>query len=104
MPTDIPHFDYPFRFGRDGHVATVEQDSPDEVRNCVIAILLTEAGARLDLPEFGRPPVVFEDTRTIPAGIEAALSRWEPRAKYVLTRDEIRDLTQTIHVAPTLGD
>ena len=52
--SDIPHFDYPFRFVN-GHARCVEQDSADEIANAALAVLKTPPGFRAELPDFGCP-------------------------------------------------
>lgn len=98
----VPHFDYPFRFGANGHAITIEQDEPDEVRNCVVAILKTPAGSRLDLPAFGAPDQTFREGGVDGNTILSVLRRWEPRAEYAMDVQEIRNLAQTVTVTPML--
>lgn len=78
----IPHFDFPFRFVS-GHAAVADQDSTEDVTNCVEAIMLTPVGSRIEMPDFGIPDPTFQlqplDFSTI---IEAVLEN-EPRASVV---------------------
>jgi len=60
--TDIPHFDLPFRmqyYSGVPHAVEVEQDTNDDVFNCVVAIVRTHEGFRPEVPEFGLPDQVF---------------------------------------------
>jgi hypothetical protein len=98
----VPHFDYPFRFGAAGHAVTVEQDEPDEVRNCCLAILKTPIGARLDLPAFGTPDQLFREGGVDGNTILSVLRRWEARAEFAMDVQEIRNMAQTVTVTPTL--
>jgi hypothetical protein len=58
--TFVPHFDLPFRFQADGHPAVAEQDTLEDITNCVLAILLTKVGQREDLPDFGVEDLAFD--------------------------------------------
>lgn len=103
--TDTPHFDIPFRFAPGGGPALVqEQDEFEEVRNSVIAVLSTEEGTRLDVPDFGIPPQTFREGGVNTNAILAALRRWEPRAEVILGVDEIVKMAQTIHVSTLRSD
>jgi hypothetical protein len=95
---DIPHFDYPFRFGRGGSAVTVEQDSAEEITNAALAVLKTERGFRQELPDFGIDSPMFREGGVSEQGIKHALDVWEPRANYTLDASDIRDLAQTVNV------
>jgi phage baseplate assembly protein W len=97
-----PHFDYPFRFGADGHAICLEQDDPDEIRNCVVVLLKTPIGTRMDVPDFGVPEQLFRMGGIREEIVLNALRAWEPRAAYTMTLDTIRDLAQVATVYPTL--
>lgn len=79
MSYNTPHFDLPFRLaGRS--FATVEQDTIDDVANCVVAALRTHVGWRPEMPEYGTPDIAF---RTQPLDLQeiiAQIVRNEPRA------------------------
>jgi phage baseplate assembly protein W len=83
----VPHFDLPFRFLSTGHAATVDQDTLDDVSNCVEAIMRTLQGERNDNPSFGIPDPTFQ-LQPIDVGliIEAVLQQ-EPRASLVMEQD-----------------
>lgn len=77
---NVPHFQMPFHIGPDGSPSCVEQDTVDDVAQCVLAIIKTPVGTFPDLPAFGTPELLFH------AGIDssafrATVERWEPRAK-----------------------
>jgi phage baseplate assembly protein W len=82
--TDVPHFGYPFRF-KGGQAVVVEQDSPEDVENCVLAILKTRQGTRLDVPGFGVRELEFVKDSVRLKYIQDALNSWEPRAEYDIT-------------------
>lgn len=85
----IPHLDLPFRFVSDQGsltVATVEQDTIDDVANCVQAVLRCPTGFRPELPEFGLDDLTF---RMLPIEMQEILDavlRWEPRAQITMEK------------------
>lgn len=92
---DTPHFNIPFRLRATG-AETVEQDSIDDVANCVVVIVSTPIGWRDDNSDFG-----FNDLamRRQPIGTEeiaAQISDQDPRALLIVEespdmRDELID-------------
>jgi phage baseplate assembly protein W len=75
---------FPPRVGPDGRVAW--SAGPDNIREAIQVVLLTEPGERLQLPEFGGRlrSVLFEPNtvttrRTVQEQIDRALRLWEPR-------------------------
>jgi phage baseplate assembly protein W len=78
-------------------VATVEQDSEEEILACVEAVLSTRIGSRLEEPEFGIPDQLFELLPPNPNvdDVLAAIELWEPRAR-VLGEAEVEELTQRV--------
>jgi hypothetical protein len=87
MPTrqqDVqnPHFQLPFRFGGiNGGAFMNEQDSGEDIVDCVKAIIGFPVEAREDMPEFGIPDLLFRQSREVIIGqVRAALDRWEERA------------------------
>lgn len=93
----IPHFALPFRF-EGGSAAVVEQDTEDEVAQCVEVLVSTPVGSRIeDLPEYGIVDPAFVpviDTGTI----LDALETWEPRAVATLAvdTDALDELVQRV--------
>jgi hypothetical protein len=81
--SDVPHFSLPFRFANP-QVATSEQDSLDEIADCVLAILVCPAGFRVELPAFGLPDPTFSMPVPSTDAIRTAVETWEPRAAVVL--------------------
>lgn len=101
MSNLVPHFDLPFRLVTSEGIqvpATVEQDSLEDVVNCVEAAMRTDKGSRSDLTTFGVSDPTFQvlpiDTTQVIAEIEAH----EERATMVLTQepDRIDSLVSTI--------
>lgn len=75
---------FPVRLGPDGRVAV--SAGPDNIRESIRVILLTEPGERLQLPDFGGgagrflfEPNTVGTRRRVQERIEASLRRWEPR-------------------------
>lgn len=77
---------FPPRLGPDGRV--LWSSGPQNIRECIRAILLTEPGERVMLREFGGGlkrflfmPNVVSTHRLIEESIIQALGRWEPRIR-----------------------
>jgi hypothetical protein len=81
--TDVPHFSLPFRFAPVAAVS--EQDSLDEVADCVYAVLICPVGFRVELPAFGLPDPTFSSPGPDLDVIREAVETWEPRAGLVLS-------------------
>lgn len=75
----IPHFDFPFRFVN-STAAVVEQDSLEDITNCVTAIAATVQGERIERPSFGIPDPTFDRQPLDLQGILQAVTDGEPRA------------------------
>jgi len=86
----IPHLSAPLTLGRNGAFVVNEQDSVDDLAECVAALLATPVGSRIEVPDYGvdRAEFVGPD----PGAIIAAAAEWEKRV----------DLT--LDVATGLGD
>jgi phage baseplate assembly protein W len=86
-PRTAEHLSVPLR--RDGsRLATVPQDSPEEVEQCVAAILRTQPGHRDDLPEFGTPDQAFQRGGVDLDVVVQAVEDWEDRAPVELMRED----------------
>jgi phage baseplate assembly protein W len=104
MAVSTPHFAVPLRVGRS--VDVVEQDSVEEIEQCVTTILGTPVGSLIDEPELGRPDETFELLGPNPSAsqILSAIDRWEPRAA-VVGEARIEELAQkTVTVRSGLND
>lgn len=94
----VPKFRWPFQMQPlNQGAAVVEQDSVQEVAQCVYAILATEEGTRPELPDFG-----LEDSAFKLGGLDLELIRdvaeeWEPRAD-LLTESTWSQLLQEVKV------
>ena len=93
--TDLPHFSQPFRFQRDAlgamSAAVTEQDTPDEIADCVEVTIRTAQGDRATLPEFGRPDTLefALDRELAQAQLEQALNDAEPRADELVRAGDV---------------
>jgi hypothetical protein len=81
--TVVPHFALPFRFANP-QAAVSEQDSLDEIADCVYAVLVCPVGFRVELPAFGLPDPTFSMPSPDLDEIRGAVETWEPRAAAVL--------------------
>ena len=93
MAPIVPHFSLPFRFvtQEDGtkSAEAVEQDSYNDLRCCVEAIIRYEKGSRSELPEFGIIPLEFSSNLIDTDPLLSDLQEWEPRAEIEIPDAEI---------------
>lgn len=83
-----PHFAVPMTLLPDGTVKVTEQNSDDEIMDCIKTILAYPIGSRVEAPEFGVPGMAFlEINQDIPNRIRQVLANWEPRADLVFSDD-----------------
>lgn len=80
----IPHFDLPFRITLNHHAAVVQQDTVEDVTNCVNAILRTTRGTRYYVPLFGIDDPTFQIAPIDLVAIENQVAESEPRAHMIL--------------------
>lgn len=83
----VPQFDFPFRFAADGLATVVEQDSVDDIANCVEAVLRTRVGDRLEFPEFGSMDLQFMEQPIPVEQLAAQIRQWEPRVDLLIEQD-----------------
>jgi predicted component of type VI protein secretion system len=95
--TDIPHFALPFRFATP-HAAVNEQDSAEEITDCVYVALVCPQSFRDELPDYGLPDPTFASPLIDVDTIRETVTRWEPRATLQLDADAITvdELTQNL--------
>lgn len=103
MSQPIPHLAFPFTIGEDGTAEVVEQDSLDEVAQCVQVLLSTPQGSRVVVPSYGVPDPTFVGLDE--ATVEQAVSDWEPRAEVAVSigQPPANAVSVTVAVA-TQGD
>ena len=86
---DTPKLSYPFRFNAAGSQAiVVEQNSQDEIIDCVEVLLSTELGERQEVPDYGVPDQTFRQGGASTEAIEEAIRTWEPRADVDIERTD----------------
>lgn len=100
--SDVPHFSLPFRFVAPD-AATSEQDSLDEITDCVLAALLCPQGYRVELPPYGLPDPTFAQRVDVDE-IRSTIEAWEPRAAAVLAErpDAFDELIAHVQVNVTI--
>jgi phage baseplate assembly protein W len=84
---EVPHLRWPLR-GAAHRLQTVEQDTIDDVRQCVRVLLVTPLGARPLAPEIGVEDPTF--TAGVDAEVLAAeLEEMEDRASVTVIADQV---------------
>lgn len=76
----VPQFDVPFRIGKNGQVATVEQGSAEEVGAQIYNVIACPQGAKLNDPTFGIPSPLFAAMPLDTSGIANAVQAQVPGA------------------------
>lgn len=96
---EVPHFAHPFSVSG-GVIAEVEQDSVEEIEDCVEACLRTPVGTRIDEPEYGIPDEIFTQLSPNPS-VEVylnAVEEAEPRA-HLIGEGAVEDMTKRITIS-----
>lgn len=95
----VPHLAIPFGLDTAGAALVVEQDTVDEVAQCVRVLLGTTQGTRQVVPDYGIPDPTFTGIQT--DVVEQAVADWEPRAvvSVVIADPPDRNLAVTVGVA-----
>lgn len=86
----IPHLSWPLTLNSNGSFAALEQDSVEELAQCVAVLIVTPAGSRMEAPDYGSPRPEFGAVDA--AATYAAVLEWEPRVD--LTLDVVAGLGQ----------
>ena len=99
---DIPHFDLPFRY-LNAQPVVVEQDSEEDVLNCVEAIVRTPVGERPELPTFGSDDWLFSIQPIPTMALINSISEQEPRAMATVEQepDAFEDLAAKVRISVT---
>lgn len=103
----IPKLRIPFDFEEGhGHFARIEQDSEEEISQCVEAVLRTPLGSRVDEPEYGIPDAAFTQGDVDLGRIGQAVREWEPRAAFGIDEEYLAEELRHIRVnlSQTLED
>jgi hypothetical protein len=101
----IPHIAWPLRLTDDGTLAVVEQDTIEDVRQCVRVLRRTPLGARPLAPLVGVPDPTFS-AGVDPEDLEERLEdedTGEPRAEVTVTATPIENGRQRIRIAVQLA-
>jgi len=100
----IAHFAFPFTLAGSSF-AVVEQDSSDEIVQCVEVLLSTTRGQRVELPEYGIGDPLFKDSVDVQDALNA-IADWEPRASVVINTniDSVDELVRHVRVQVEEGD
>jgi phage baseplate assembly protein W len=98
--TDIPHFDLPLHI-TGSSFTEVEQDTLDDITNCVVAALLTPIGSRKELPDFGTTDLTFQ---VQPVDVQTLINQvalHEPRVSLFIEQhpDRIHELIAAVKIA-----
>lgn len=97
--TDIPHFKFPFSLTPAGdRTQMTEQDTDEEIMDCLQVLLSTVQGERIDLPEYGVQDQTFRQNGVDVGHVLQQIRRFEERADTVLETEPIEDLVQRINV------
>jgi phage baseplate assembly protein W len=94
--TLIPHFALPFRIDGVRGAVVHEQDSEEEIMDCIETILRFDTGHRPERPEFGIPDQTFAMPEPDVTLVEAALVEWEPRIEMDVSPPVLDRLDQLI--------
>lgn len=95
-PPTIPKLKVPLRMGVHG-LATVEQDSVEDVAQCVYMLLATPRGSRLEEIDYGVEEVIWDGFPPDLSEWLAQIAIWEPRAE-VETQAELEELLELVTV------
>jgi phage baseplate assembly protein W len=98
--TVSPHFSLPLRFNRNTFVVS-EQDSEEEILDCIELILRYTHGDRPEKPTFGLPDQTFASPNPNEDLIRASLAEWEERVGTEIGHtilDKLNPLIQSISV------
>ena len=94
---DIPKLEVPMSF-LNGKARVVQQDSQQEIEQCVEAVVRTTEGEREDYPTFGIPDMVHGDVDVV--AVRVAIEEHEPRADFLIGTDDetLADYVGTIQI------
>lgn len=98
----IPHLALPLKMRFDNvGFAVNEQDSLEDIVDCVETILRFPSGFRIDVPEFGTPDQAFHARGASGIEIKTAILEWEPRADILVDaeQDAMDELISRVQVS-----
>jgi hypothetical protein len=96
----VPVMSWPFRMGgvNASEIAYIEQDSGQEIAQCVGMVFSVRRGDLVDEPQLGISDPSFVAGGLTEAALVAAAQEWEPRAAINFSRDEIKGIAQTMGI------
>lgn len=94
---DVPKIRMPFRVVGPG-IELTEQDTIDEIGQCVYTVLATEVGSRVEEPEFGITEQAHRKLGADKDEIAEAVEEWEPRATVNEIDEEWAEIKQRVGV------
>lgn len=89
MPDQPQHLKFPLQLV-DGHFATVDQDGPEDIAQCVVTILRTPRGLSDSIPELGLTRQEFYEGGADVQEIQQQLAQHERRVEMLITDDPSR--------------
>jgi hypothetical protein len=99
-PLEAPVLQWPFQMSgfNQSEIAMVEQDSSEEIAECVAMVFSVEEGSLVDAPELGLPDPSFKAGGVSEDTLVAIAQRWEPRATLAFSSDTLVQLAQVVNV------
>jgi hypothetical protein len=96
----VPVMQWPFRMGgvNASEIAYIEQDTEQEIGQCVGMVFSVRRGDLVDEPQLGISDPTFVVGGVREAALVAVAQEWEPRASINFSRDEIKGIAQTVGV------
>jgi phage baseplate assembly protein W len=82
----IPHFDIPLRYNG-ATPAVVDQDTVEDIINCVEVAIRTTQGQRIEIPDFGIPDLTFSQQPVPVQEIFDTILKYEPRATILIDQN-----------------
>lgn len=98
MDVDIPKLKIPFSIDVTRQVAVLEQDSLDEIAQCVYVLLSTEIDSRIEMPDYGLPSQAFKKNGVDTEEIRETVGAWEPRVLDMEIETEWEGVLQRVMV------
>ena len=103
MAFTAPHFNLPFKLRQTADY--VEQDTVDDIANCVMTLLRTHIGLRAEAPTFGVSDYTFQVEPLDKDAIRDEITAAEPRAVVFINEnpDRFDNMIDRIKVEITTG-
>lgn len=93
-----PQLRVPLRI-TNGKAEVVEQDSEEEVMQCVETLMRTPVGSRTEEPEYGIPELAFREGAVERGDLQRAIAEWEPRADTIITEEGLEQLARKVAIS-----